>query len=110
MDIVFAKETAVVGHLTVIAGQHWPADDPIVLEYPGLFTHDHRLGLSYSRTPTVETATAAPGERRALSKADQAFDEADQIREELDRRGIKYDKRLGLDKLRQALAEAGQNG
>ena len=110
MDIVFAKETAVVGHTTVVAGSHWPAADPIVQSFPSLFTDDPRWGLSYSVYPNTETATAAPGEKRSLSKTDQAFDEADAIRAELDALEVKYDKRLGLEKLRQVLAEAKQNG
>ena len=71
MDIVFARETFIAGHVTVIAGSHWPADDPIVKSFGGLFTDDPSFGLSYSVAPkaaVVEEATAAPGEKRTRSR------------------------------------------
>jgi hypothetical protein len=86
MNIVFATTSAVVSHpetgasVGVNHGTHWPADDPVVLAYPTFFTDDPRYGLSSSRplddegypvggartssAGAVETATAAPGERR----------------------------------------------
>lgn len=74
MDIVFATATTHVttregARLIVHKGQHWPADDPIVLAQPSLFSPDARYGMAYSVEPVgydapVEQATAAPGERR----------------------------------------------
>lgn len=78
MDIVFACDTRIVGDpktgagRSVVTGQHWPADDPVVVAYPELFTDDPRYGLSSSRpldidgypTGATETASAAPGEKR----------------------------------------------
>lgn len=76
MDVVYAKQSAQVmtpdgGRHMVYGGQHWPADDPVVLASPaGLFTPDARYGLAYSTPPPemadapVEQATAAPGEKR----------------------------------------------
>lgn len=75
MDIVYATSNAMVaspsgGQIRVMKGSHWPADDPIVLAQPSLFSTDARYGLNYSSTPRgmdapVEQATAAPGEKRA---------------------------------------------
>jgi hypothetical protein len=50
-------------------GSHWPADDPVVRANPDVFSTDPRYGMLYSVEPAgydapVETATAAPGERR----------------------------------------------
>ena len=75
---VFATRTFITGVSgTVVHGTHWAADDPIVLAHPECFTDDPRFGLSSSRplgddgypvgvktTRAVETATAAPGEKR----------------------------------------------
>jgi hypothetical protein len=75
MDIVYATASSVValpggGQKHVAKGSHWPADDPIVLAQPSLFSEDARYGLNFSAEPAgydhpVEQATAAPGERRA---------------------------------------------
>lgn len=75
MDVVFAKYSAQVmtpdgGRHTVVGGQHWPADDPVVKASPGIFTPDARYGMAYSvpppemAEPPVEQATAGPGEKR----------------------------------------------
>lgn len=77
MDVVYAQATEKVqlksGQVAVVRkGQHWPATDPVVRLRPDLFTDDPRYGLLYSEAPPgydgdlneVETATAAPGERR----------------------------------------------
>ena len=88
MDHVFATKTGVVSHPKTGAGEpvnlgeHWLADDPIVRAYPDFFTSDPRYGLRSSRplgedgypeghasskrsAGAVETATAAPGEKRS---------------------------------------------
>lgn len=82
---VFATDTRVVSHpdtggsVPVVQGTHWPADDPIVLAFPSLFSGDARFGLSSSRPldadgyPVgsrrgVEEATAAPGEKRTRTR------------------------------------------
>lgn len=80
MDIVYATATTnVLGlhgdQILVGKGTHWPASDPIVARNPGLFSTDPRYGLVFTAepdgwnepvrdAPPVETATAAPGERR----------------------------------------------
>lgn len=82
MDIVFARTTAIAGHVTINEGSHWPADDPIVQAFPNLFTANPRAGLSYSRRPAdedepeqrieqvpIEQATKAPGEKRTTRRA-----------------------------------------
>ncbi len=58
-------------------GSHWPADDPFVVANPDLFSADPRYWLAFTVEPTgdldlnapVETATAAPGERRSVRRA-----------------------------------------
>lgn len=79
MDVVYARQTCSVamphgGQMTVREGSHWPADDPLVVAHRDLFTDDPATGLMYSRKPAevaVEQATAAPGERRQVRRADQ---------------------------------------
>lgn len=62
--------------LMVRQGSHWPANDPIVRQHPEAFSTDPRYGLQYSQEPSgwddppVETATAAPGERRQVRRRD----------------------------------------
>lgn len=75
MNIVYAKASTLVstpdgGRHMVQGGQHWPADDPVVIANPGLFTADARYGLTYTVAPEemfeppVEETTARPGEKR----------------------------------------------
>ena len=75
MDIVYATTNSMVGlpdgsQIRVVAGSHWPAEDPVVLAQPSLFSTDARYGMNFSTPPAgydapVEQATAAPGEKRA---------------------------------------------
>lgn len=95
MKVVYATATTMARspagfNVTVRQGSHWPADDPIVVAYPSLFSEDPRYGLNAS-TPRdevadapveqataalgdevadvpVEQATAAPGEKRAARR------------------------------------------
>lgn len=52
------------------AGEPWDGDDPFVAEHPDLFIETP--GFPYPRRtvaePTVEQATAAPGERRNVRR------------------------------------------
>ena len=76
IPVVFATGDAPVTLPTgqtvrVRKGQHWPAEDPVVMAAPTLFSADTRWGMAYTREPDgydapidAETATAAPGERR----------------------------------------------
>ena len=67
-------------------GSHWPVGDPVVTAHPDLFSPDPRWGLSYTQEPdgfhdplgatvesalanTGETASANPGEKRAVKRA-----------------------------------------
>lgn len=84
MEIVYATATAVVplpggGQTHVTRGTHWPANDPVVLAQPSLFSADARYGLNFTarpaeydqpieRTAPVEQATAAPGEKRSARR------------------------------------------
>ena len=78
ISVVFAMGSQVVdagsGPVRVPKGSHWPADDPVVRAMPSLFTDDPRYGLLYTVEPDgydapVETASAAPGERRTARRA-----------------------------------------
>lgn len=85
IDLVFATDSVRLtdgagGPVLVGKGTHWPADDPIVLANPGLFSSDPRWGLFYTREPVgyhdegrseapVEQATRAPGERRPTRRS-----------------------------------------
>jgi hypothetical protein len=76
MNVVYATSTTSVftsqgAQVLVREGSHWPADDPVVLAQPSLFSDDPRHGISYSQRPAaldeeapVEQTTARPGEKR----------------------------------------------
>jgi hypothetical protein len=80
MNVVYATTTASVAtpegtSVTVRAGTHWPANDPVVLAQPSLFSTDARYGISFSTLPRelaeeapVEQATANPGELRTTRR------------------------------------------
>lgn len=78
MDIVYATTTTMVavpggGQVRVAKGTHWPANDPVVVAQPSLFSADARYGLNFTAEPEgynapVEQATAAPGERRNVRR------------------------------------------
>lgn len=78
IPVVFALDTASVafggGQAVVHKGQHWAATDPLVQQYPHLFTTDPRYGMKYTVEPVgfndapVEQATAAPGEKRSARR------------------------------------------
>lgn len=79
MRVVYATATCSVampqgGQLQVREGSHWPEDDPLVRAHPDLFSDDPAAGLMYSRKPAeeapVEQATAGPGERRNVRRAE----------------------------------------
>jgi hypothetical protein len=71
VDIVYATSTAMAGNFRIVKGSYWPADDPLVLANPGLFSADPRSGNLSTTVPIfddeapVEMVTGAPGERRA---------------------------------------------
>lgn len=54
MRVVYALSTAIVGQYQVLAGQIWPADDPVVRAQPSLFSEDPRPLLTFSVLPVVE--------------------------------------------------------
>lgn len=75
IPVVYATDRASVtlrggGQVQVHKGTHWAETDPVVKEYPGLFSSDPRYGMQYTiepegyDAPPVEQATAAPGEKR----------------------------------------------
>lgn len=118
--VVFATfATWVTPTVQIAKGEAWDADDPVVQSHPDWFTDtppDVRSSNRESYTakdadrPTTEQATAAPGEKRALSKTDAAFDEAASLREELEKRNVKVDKRWGLAKLREEYEKLEESG
>jgi hypothetical protein len=74
MDVVYAMDSAVVAmpdgsQVHVRKDSTWPADDPVVTQVPRLFSGDPR-GVVHTSDglPPVETATAAPGERRNVRR------------------------------------------
>lgn len=74
MDVVYAKSNVMVDGRLIRAGSHWPADDPLVLGHPDLFSGDPSHGLNFTVVPQsrpeppVEGATRAPGERRTTRR------------------------------------------
>jgi hypothetical protein len=79
IPVVYASGDASVvlhggGQVMVRKGQHWAAADPLVSQYPHLFSPDPRYGMQYTTVPEgfdaapVETATAAPGETRPATR------------------------------------------
>jgi hypothetical protein len=79
VNVVYAIGTQVVTsadgtRVKVPKGSHWPADDPIVQARPDVFSTDPRWGMLYTVEPPgydapIETASAAPGERRSVRRA-----------------------------------------
>lgn len=57
-----------VGELFVAKGQMWAADDPVVKRHPGAFRPLDGQDVRRS-VPIVETATAAPGEKRQVRRS-----------------------------------------
>lgn len=74
MDVVYALDSAVVAmpdgsQVHVRKDSTWPAEDPVVVQQPRLFSADPRgVVQSSGALPPVETATAAPGERRNVRR------------------------------------------
>lgn len=71
-DIVYAVDTCtVVDHNTglkcrLVLNQVWAADDPLVAEYPHLFSAQPQVvRRTTQKMAPVETATAVPGVKRA---------------------------------------------
>lgn len=75
MKLKFATATTTVTtpggvHVLIRWGEHWPANDPVVVAFPQHFTDDPTPGLRISQPlktddeKPVEQATAAPGEKR----------------------------------------------
>lgn len=67
--IVYAKQSCIT-HLPggvpvrLREGDLWDADDPVVKTHPNLFSDEPTRINRTTRTPVVEQATAAPGEKR----------------------------------------------
>jgi hypothetical protein len=77
MNIVYAKEGAIVAHagqrVMVRRGEPWDGDDALVKAHPELFV-DGPASVRSTRDPSgvtdvpVERATQAPGEKRSTRK------------------------------------------
>lgn len=70
MKIVYAVDTATVclttgDTFTIHRGQKYDAELQVVREQPGFFSEDPQTGMEDG---PVETATAAPGERRSVRR------------------------------------------
>jgi hypothetical protein len=82
MNVMFAAVDASVSfggaQRAIHKGTHWPASDPLVIAYPHLFSPDPRYGMAYTvepegyDAPPVESASAAPGERRSTRRSSAA--------------------------------------
>ncbi len=77
IPVVYAVGTNVIdlptGRVRVAKGSHWPVDDPAVRAHPEMFSSDSRWGMQYTAEPEgydapIETATAAPGEKRSVRR------------------------------------------
>jgi hypothetical protein len=84
MRAVYATATTTVAlptgiAVSVQAGTHWSAEDPVVRAHPELFSDDPRHGMLFSRPlapgdypgadeSPVEQATAGPGEKRTTRR------------------------------------------
>jgi hypothetical protein len=83
IPVVYAMSRALIPapngtNVLVAKGSHWPADDPLVLSRPQMFSADPRWGMHYTQEPAgysapvsgsiAETATATPGEKRAAGR------------------------------------------
>jgi len=81
MQVMYVKVDSAVVTLpdgtpwTLVKGQHYPADDPVVRENPGMFSADPRYGVTWTgpppaelSEPPVEQATAGPGEKRNVRR------------------------------------------
>ncbi|MEV3980795.1 hypothetical protein [Nonomuraea sp. NPDC049758] len=74
MDVVYVKTSCVVrwsqGQSPLAQGEVWDAEADLVAERPDLFTDEPTLvrGRPATAEPPVETATAAPGEKRTTRK------------------------------------------
>jgi hypothetical protein len=115
MAVVYATfSTWVTPTVQVEKGQMWDDSDPVVRSHPDWFTSDPAEFVRHSGSYTAatasqvgpEAATANPGEKRSVAKVDETFDEAASLRDDLEKAGVKVDKRWGLDKLREEYAKA----
>lgn len=72
MANVFAAKTATVGFngrsVVIRRGEAWDADDQLVAAYPDLFVAEATDVRSTRAVPTVEAATANPGEKRSTRR------------------------------------------
>jgi hypothetical protein len=65
----FATVTGDGRQVTVLKGQVWEGDDPVVKANPDRFADRPEYVHSTTKSGVIETATAAPGEKRAAKKA-----------------------------------------
>lgn len=77
MDYVYASATTILAHegekVRIYEGEVWAGSDPVVLANPSLFSaKPTKLRRTTPEAP-VETATAAPGEKRSTRKPKGGF-------------------------------------
>jgi hypothetical protein len=105
MGIVYPRSTGWVSETVFLnEGEPWDDSDPFVAQYPQHFSAEPGQALRGSGRQ-VEQATAAPGEKRDVTKTDAALDEANHLRSELTDAGVKVDNRWSLTTLREKRAE-----
>jgi hypothetical protein len=59
LKVVYATATSMIGQALIKGGTHWPADDPLVLANPTLFSDNPRYGLFFSVEPAAGEAPPA---------------------------------------------------
>jgi len=115
MAVVYATfSTWVTPTVQVEKGQMWDDSDPVVRSHPDWFTADPTAFVRHSGSYTAasaeqvgpEAAVTPPGEKRSIATDGKSFDEAASLRDDLEKAGVKVDKRWGLDKLREEYAKA----
>lgn len=76
MSLVFVKESVTTiigaGKLRLSKDEAWEADDPVVKARPDLFVDRPVVVRSSVAAPVVESASAAPGEKRSVAKKSAA--------------------------------------
>lgn len=71
MALVFANCTTWIANGHLIQDEAWDADDPVVKARPDLFNDEPSVVRGVRKAPVedgVETATAAPGEKRTRTR------------------------------------------
>lgn len=122
MAVVYATfSTWVTPTVQVERGEIWDSADPVVTSHPDWFTSDPaqfarkssaavytQSNAEVAPNRIAEAATVEPDEKRSLPDVGKGYDEVASLRDDLEKAGVKVDKRWGLEKLREEYAKAAQ--